>query len=278
MSIILSLSRNNGDLWAAGPEGLFTWVDGALQPIAQPQQNLYCCCAIHDRILVGGLPHGVAFSLQRGENWQAGWMDNVDAPVLSLSPDPLVEQTGVLLAGTDGGGVLRTTNRGNHWYTRNYGLRSFTILAIAWAPPAPAEAWPRWQTVFACTEEGIYHSPNGGRGWKRSECAEAVYQTLAIAPDFHTSGFVLAGTEGEGLFRSTNGGHSFQPAPDAPQQINALAATGDGWLLSDENHLWQSKDGLVWEPVANSQSALVLLATGQEVVVGNEEGLVMVNG
>lgn len=277
MTIILSLSYANDTLWAAGPDGLYTLDGGDLRQVAQPQENLYCCCAIHDRILVGGLPHGVAFSLQQGENWQAGWIDHVDAPVVTLAADPLVEYSGVILAGTDGGGVLRSTNRGSHWYARNFGLRSFNVLALAWAPPAPAEAWPRWQTVFACTEEGVYHSPNGGRGWKRVACPEAVYQTLAVAPDFHRSGVVLAGTESRGLFRSSDGGHTFVPVPDAPSQINALIATPTGWLLSDENQVWQARDGQQWQPVAASRSALTLLAAGAAVWAGHEDGVAHVD-
>jgi hypothetical protein len=273
MTIILSMSHSNSAIWAAGPDGLYTVSEGDLQQVPQPQQNLYCCCAIHDRILVGGLPHGVAFSLQRGENWQAGWMDNVDAPVVTLAADPQVEQTGVILAGTDGGGILRTVNRGSHWYTRNYGLRSFHVLALAWAPPAPETAWPRWQMVFACTEEGVYHSPNGGRGWKRSECPEAVYQTLAVAPGFHRSQVVLAGTESAGLFRSVDGGHRFEPVPDAPSQVNALAATASGWLLGDESQVWHSPDGLRWQPLGRTQAALVLLAAGDDVWMGNDQGV-----
>jgi photosystem II stability/assembly factor-like uncharacterized protein len=276
MPIILSLSKNHDTLWAAGPEGLFRVTDAGLEAVPQPQEHLYCCCAIHDRILVGGLPHGVAYSLQMGENWQAGWMDNVEAPVVALAPDPQVEQSGVLLAATDGGGILRTANRGQHWYLRNFGLRSFTVLALAWAPPAPADAWPRWQYVFAATEEGVYHSPNGGRGWKRSECPEAIYQTLAVDPDFHRTGVVLAGTEGQGLFRSTDAGHSFQPVPDTPAQVNALLATPTGWLLSDESQLWHSNDGLRWTPMPGSQAALVFLADGERVWVGNDEGVITV--
>jgi ligand-binding sensor domain-containing protein len=273
MTIILSLSKEHGALWAAGPEGLYRVNEGQLEQVAQPQQNLYCCCAIHDRILVGGLPHGVAFSMQQGENWQAGWMDNVDAPVVTLAADPEVMMSGVVLAGTDGGGILRSINRGSHWFTRNFGLRSFSVLSIAWAPKAPAESWPRWQMVFAGTEEGLYYSPNAGRGWKRTASPEAVYQTVAVGQDYHTSGLVLAGTESDGLFRSVDGGRRFEPVPGAPAQVNSLASTAAGWILSDESQLWSSVDGLQWEPLPGSNAALVLLRTGDEVVAGTENGV-----
>ena len=277
MSIILSMSQGYGGVWAAGPEGLYKVTSSEQQAageqqVAQPQQNLYCCAAIHDRILVGGLPYGVAFSLMDGEDWQAGWMDNVNAPVVTLAADPQVEYTCVLLAGTDGGGVLRSVNRGRHWYTRNFGLRSYSVLALAWAPPAPRDAWPRWQMVFACTEEGVYHSPNGGRGWKRSEGPEAVYQTIAVAPDYQQSRLVLAGTEADGLYRSTDGGYTFQPVSEAPAQVNALAATTQGWLLSDADQLYHSSDGLHWSPLSDTP-ALVLIANGEMAWAGTENGV-----
>jgi ligand-binding sensor domain-containing protein len=276
MSIILSLSKGNGGLWAAGPDGLFLVTDQGLQQIPQPQENLYCCAAIHDRILVGGLPHGVAFSMQQGENWQAGWMDSTQEPVVSIAPDPNVEHTGVILAATDGGGVLRTINRGNHWYARNFGLRSYNVLALQWAPAAPADLWPQWQMVFACTEEGIYHSPNGGRGWKRSDTPEAVYQTIAVDQDYYRSGLVLAGSENDGLFRSTDGGHSFQQVPGTPNQVNALIAVAGGWLMSDAEQLWQSNDGITWNP-AYQRGALALLSSGGETWMGTDEGVERVN-
>jgi hypothetical protein len=273
MSIILSLANGHGGLWAAGPDGLYRVTEEGLTQTPQPQQNLYCCCAIHDRVLVGGLPHGVAFSMQAGENWQAGWMDDVDAPVVTLAPDPQVELTGVILAGTDGGGILRTVNRGNHWYTRNFGLRSFNVLALAWAPPPPADLWPRWLMAYACTEEGIYHSPNGGRGWKRSECPDAVYQCVAVSPQFHADHTVLAGTEANGLWRSTDGGHTFAQVEGAPAQVNALIVTSaGGWVLSDAEHVWHSPDGVAWQPL-NERGALALLSDRQTLWMGTDEGV-----
>jgi hypothetical protein len=276
MSIILSLSKGYGGLWAAGPDGLFQVTEQGLQQIPQPQENLYCCAAISDRILVGGLPHGVAYSLQGGENWQAGWMDETFAPVVSIAPEPNVEHTGIILAATDGGGVLRTINRGGHWYRRNYGLYSYNVLALQWAPPTPPQAWPQWQMVFACTEEGVYHSPNAGRGWKRSETPDAVYQCIAVDANYHTSGVVMAGTEADGLFRSVDGGHSFKVVEGAPSQVNALVAYAGGWLLSDADQLWQSSDGIQWQSFLN-QGALVLLSSGEESWMGTDEGVQRVN-
>jgi hypothetical protein len=104
----------------------------------------------------------------------------------------------------------------------------------------------------------------------------AVYQCIAVAPDYHSSGIVLAGTESDGLFRSIDGGHNFSPVPDTPSQINALIAVENGWLLSDAEQVWQSSDGLQWQPLVN-QGALVLASVDGEVWMGTDEGVQRVN-
>lgn len=286
MSTILSLTQLHNDLWGAGPEGLFLIdADGAIKPAPQPEHELYCCGAADDRLLVGGLPHGVAYTFagnaRSGEGWQAAWMDGVTAPVLCFAADPRIEETGVVLAGTAGGGVLRSANRGQGWATVNFGLLDFTVLTLVWAPVAPSEAWPQWEVVFAGTEEGVYRSPSGGRGWKRCDGIAGVVQTLAVAADFHetnreahsNAGVVLAGTEGDGLWRAEDGGRCFARVGDAPQQVDALAALDDGWLLSDGEQLWRSADGLAWSPLPEQAPALVFLATPGGVYAGGAEGV-----
>ena len=289
MTIILSISAHGEQRWAAGPYGLFALEDGALVPTSQPMERLTVCCAIDDRLLVGGGPRGVAYLHNAGEQWQAAWMDGASAAALCLAPHPAVFYTAVLLAGTEGDGVLRSTDRGHRWTPCNYGLRNYTVLSLAWAPIDPAARWPGRELVFAGTEEGIYRSPSGGRGWKRSDSPDAAYQSIAISPSFHKDGLVLVGTEDQGLWRSADSGLTFALVTDAPSRINSLAALDDGvlslrrpelvegskggWLLSDEEQLWRSTDGLSWQPVAGSEPALVLTPTADGVLAGTENGV-----
>lgn len=282
MSVILSLAQSDSHLWAAGPEGLFTVEQSkkknAIEPVLQPQSELFCCGTADDRVLVGGLPHGIAFSLDEGKNWQASWMDGVTEPVLCIAADPNIVESGVLLAGAGGGGVLRSHDHGASWRVCNFGLHDYMVLSLAWAPIAPAAAWPRREVVFAGTEEGIYRSPNGGRGWKRVEGTNdaeitAVFQTLAVAPDFHESGIVLAGSEESGLWRSDDGGYTFALVDSAPQRVDALCFTGDAAMLSDANNLWSSKDGKKWKKVPKSQASLVLFPAEDGVWSGGEFGV-----
>lgn len=277
MSIILSLSHAGKDLFAAGPEGMFRVAGEDMRDIIQPQQYLYACCALEDRVLVGGAPHGVAYSRDRGETWQGAWMDQIDSPVMTIAEAPDVGESQVLLAGTEDKGILRSANNGEGWYACNFGLQSLTVLHICWAPAYPAHVWPRWHLAFACTDEGIYRSPASGRGWRRCEGAAGAFQVAAVDADFHQTQVVLAGTEDNGLWISDNKGHSFRRVPEAPAQINALLALkGGGFLLSDSASLWHSPDGQAWHPLAGSSPCLVLHQTGGQVWAGGQDGLAQV--
>ncbi len=274
MPLILSLAQLNvpagSETLAACPEGLFRVEADQFVPVAQPQVNLYCCAASGGRLFVGGLPHGIAYSDDAGASWTACWLDGVEAPAVCIAPDP--RGNGGLLAGTEGGGILHSSDTGASWTVGNLGLRSFNVLALAWAPPTP-DNFPAWETVFAATDEGVYRSPNGGLGWRRCAGVQGVVQAIAVSPNWANDGVVIAGTEASGLFYSADKGHHFAPVDQAPQQIDALATTATGWLLTNDAGLWASADGWQWALIDASIPALVLLAAADVVLAGGEFGL-----
>lgn len=276
MGPILSLSSNGKSVWAAGPRGLWAWDGATWRAVPQPQHHLFCCAVLRDRILVGGDPHGVAFSTDGGGHWQAAWIDSVNAPVVCLAPHPCVDTNGVLLAGTSDAGLLRSVDCGQSWASCNFGLEEYGVLALAWAPPAPSNAWPRWDIAFAATERSVYRSPNGGLAWRRCTGITGAVQTLAVAPDFHDIGLVLAGTEHDGLWRSTNGGRHFEPIEVVPSQVNALAYSAGRWVASDNQGLWFSDNAVAWESPAGSMPALALLPTEGGLWLGTESGVEVV--
>ena len=271
MTVILSLAQVDGTIWALGPAGLYRVQGRSLTPEPQPQEQPGCCAGAGGRLLVGGAPNGVAYP--QGGGWQAAWMDGVTARVVCLAPDPRIAQTGAVLAGTLGGGLLRSENRGETWVACNFGLREVDVYCLAWAAPQPAGVWPPREVAFAGTDAAIYRSPNGGRGWRCSAEVGAPVLCCAASADFHTDGVVLAGTEEAGLWRSADGGHTFAPVPGAPETVNALAALPAGWLLGDAEGVQRSADGLAWERVPGSKPALAFLVTDDGILAGGETGV-----
>ena len=110
-----------------------------------------------------------------------------------------------------------------------------------------------------------------------AEGVDSVVQVIAVSPDFHDNGQVLAGTEDAGLWRSTDGGRTFELVADAPERVDALTSTSDGWLLSDDQNLWRSSDGLSWEMIPDSGPALILLDTPDGIWAGGENGVTQLN-
>ncbi len=272
MPIIFSLTHTPETIWAIGPEGLFRYHGDELLSEPQPDAQPICCAAVGSSLLVGGAGHGVAYTLRDG-SWQAAWMDGVAAPIVTLAADPAQMDTGIVLAGAAGDGLLRSTNRGSSWTVCNFGLQEYDVLCLAWAPLQPAGEWPPRQVVFLGTGGAVYRSPNGGRGWKRCAGPDAPVQALAVAPDFHQGGAVLAGTEETGLWISRDGGYSFAPVTGAPATVNALYALPDGWLLSDPAGIWHSPDGAQWRQLAGLAPALTFLPTPAGVLAGGANGI-----
>ena len=61
-----------------------------------------------------------------------------------------------IFAGTDGGGVYRSTNNGSSWTSINYGLTNLTVFALA----------SSGTNIFAGTlYGGVFCSTNNGANW-----------------------------------------------------------------------------------------------------------------
>ncbi len=283
MPVILSLTQFEGVVVGAGPDGLFAFERGSLTPLPQPMRALYCCAVAGDRLLTGGLDFGVATRLITGDlftsaerEWQGGWMDHTSAPVLALAHAPSAKgsESAVLLAATDGDGILRTANRGVTWSTVNFGLQEFVILSLAWAPAPSGVDWLDRQIAFAGSESGLYRSPAAGLAWKKVEVAphDAV-QAIAVSQGFHADGVVLLGTESSGIWRSVDSGRTFAALSGTPERIDALLATASGFLAGTPEGVLRSTDSAAWELIPNSPPALCLLEVDGKVYLGSEEGI-----
>lgn len=106
----------------------------------------------------------------------------------------------VLLTGSYGAGIFRSTNRGRTWQRSSAGLPADIIIGdIAFLPTKPS-------TVFATTQPGtMYTSRDGGRTWSQTGPGHiANLGSLVVDPTNSNILWVSTGTQG--IFRSTDEG------------------------------------------------------------------------
>src|SRR6266849_2940626 len=120
--------------------------------------------------------------------------------IQALAIDPQTPNT--LYAGTQGGGVFKSTDGGVNWNSTN--LTNVIISALAISPQAPT-------ILYAGTiSSGARISADGGKTWTSTGLTVVGVVSLAIDPKAPTT--LYAGTQGGGVFKSTDGGASWSSA------------------------------------------------------------------
>ncbi len=276
---VLSIQTNvPGDTWAATGGGLLARGEDGWRPVSGGPAQVGLVAAPGVNWWVAGLNGGLASTLNSGRTWWEPFLDNIDEPLTCFAASPSWAIDRVMLAGTAGGGILKTIDGGRRWLGANFGLQDYTVLALA-----PATDWSRREVIFAGTLDGVYRSSGGGRAWKHVGMAGLPVQALAASADFDQSGVVLAGSEGAGLFRTTDGGQTWEPAGDAlgrEVSINALARMTAPDIevfiaATDNGDMWRSEDlGVSWtRTYENGEPVLTLAVTpdGKQIWAGASE-------
>ncbi len=267
-------------IWLGTRAGLFKSEAGPWQPepVGQPLPYL-SSLHVADGLLLAGGPQGqLLYSNDDGVTWYQGRAPQLHQALISaLAVSPTFRRDGVVLAGTDGAGVLRSTNGGTDWQLTNFGLQDLHVVALATAPGEDqlgvsyhrVGRWP----AFAATTSGLYRSPNGGRAWQPVDLgpAHVTVQALAVSPTFAQDGVVLTGTEAHGLFRSEDGGQTWSPVDlglDTSAAINALwlhpafAETPVCLIGTADGRVLRSEDGGAHWGVVHTGDAAVLSLGG----------------
>ena len=161
-----------------------------------------------------------------GKHWLRCTIEQTELPVTCLVVSPNFGTDSVVLAGTAGAGVLRSSDGGRFWELQTWGMDELDVLAIACAP-----VWGRREYVVASASDVLYQSPNGGRAWRK---ADTPYDLIVPALVFVDETTALAGTEYEGLLISHDSGRRWELLPSAldGMTINAFCQLSDGVLLA----------------------------------------------
>lgn len=153
-------------------------------------------------IFAGTQGGGIFRSADGGNNWIP-----VNSGLTNLNVNALYQKDATIFAGLSGGeGIAYSTNSGDSW---NEPSVYVSIVCNAFASIGIA--------VFAGTDNDLYRSTNVGTGWiswgtQSPGLSGKKVISLVTKNEFTGSGFsdvIYAGTEGNGLFRSTNNGYEF---------------------------------------------------------------------
>jgi photosystem II stability/assembly factor-like uncharacterized protein len=140
--------------------------------------------------------------------------------VLSLLPDPL--QSGVVYAGTLGGGVFVSRDGGSRWQPAAAGLAAGRVDALAKGSAADA-------FLYAGTDRGVYRLAAGGERWQWASAglpAEPRVGRLAVDPGRPGTVFATvqrADFSGWSVYKSTDGGEGWANATGGISAGPALA-------------------------------------------------------
>lgn len=202
--------------------------------------------------------------LHRSDNAGQTWsnLDVVDSAINSVS---LVQGTDTFWIGTEGSGVLKTTDGGQTFTPVNQGLPETTIQDIVGA----VNPSTKLLSLYASTaNNGVFYSTNGGDRWQPVEkgltktpqadkMGFAHFTDLAISPSFDQDGTVLA-SGFNGLFKTTNQGESWQQLDTLPGDIPMALALSPDYATDHtlvavtyvgEAHMSQD-GGNSWSPMA----------------------------
>jgi photosystem II stability/assembly factor-like uncharacterized protein len=240
----IAKSTDGGGTWAFKNSGLpidpsASCCGGSPQIEVDPTngKNLYA-------LLLSGK---VFRSTNGGDSWTsatAGLKFATD--VQSLTMDPKNPQ--IIYAGGFRAGIFKTTNGGKQWVHVNCdfcaSLRQITL--------DPRNS----QTVYVAANE-ISRSTDGGDTWTQLSAPNYPFFAIGVHP---RKNLLFGGAWGAGVFRSADGGHSFQSVisglSDEPaMQIASTAQKPSTLFTASASLLWQSTNGgQAWQQVKSYSS------------------------
>ncbi|UCF04146.1 MAG: T9SS type A sorting domain-containing protein [bacterium] len=180
-----------------------------------------------------------------GDTWEAFGTGLPSMPVMALTSQQISGSLAYVFAGTQGGGIYRTTDDTNNWVPKNAGLTNSQVLALD----------SDWDYIYAGTNGGgMYRSPDYGETWQQINNGLGMLCVMAV----HISGDrIYAGTCGGGIYRSTDYGDTWVPINTGLGNLFIQAiyyASPEGYLFvgTDGGGIYRSSDyGDSWSPANN---------------------------
>ncbi len=277
-SVGLFQSVDDGASWAAVPlqatPGPSLW---AMTTAPAARRTLYV--ASNAGLADGGVV--VYVGQDAGQSWSTSLLPVTGVSLAALAVDPTVPDT--LYAGTSccGGGLFRSTNAGGSWASANTGLATLLIDGLAVDPSSSstvyaatalglhksldnAATWARVDgglpvgrgpfllapgnssTLYVVSGAGVYRSVDSALTFTSASAGLGGKSLAALAIDPTTPTRLYAGSRGDGVFLSANGGTSWAPANTglSAAWVRAVAsAPGVAWVGTQAGGAARSTNG-----------------------------------
>ncbi len=232
-------------------EGVDRTVDGGLTWTAVYTHPINAIATITQTIFAGGHEGDFHISYDSGTNWITHTIAADAGYVEAITPSPQFASDQTLFAGTTNG-LYRSTDGGVTWQSEPSFVQE-RVLSLA---------WPSQQLLLVGTGDGVYRYDTASETSLLSDG----FGSLTVTPLAQSGdgGLLLAGTRNHGIYRSDDGGASWQPAglqgAMGYYSITALAITNDDTLfaarvssMSIGASIYRStNDGATWENVYNT--------------------------
>ena len=143
---------------------------------------------------------------------------------------------GVLLAGTWGAGIFRSTNRGNTWTPVNTGLAYEPGEGFVYVEVFAQKG----ETLYVGTQNGLYASTDGGNRWhpvSNFRKRESI-SSIAVIGDR-----IYVGTLNTGVWYSDDDGGSWLQVNDGfgPKSVHELSSIGTTLIAGGQNRLFRKR-------------------------------------
>ncbi len=199
--------------------------------------------------------HALADTSHQGKSWSL-------TGVLGSSVRALAANDSVIIAGTDGGGIFRSTDDGNTWTLADSGLTCLRISCLA------ADGRDVFAGTFA-DSGGVFHSTDNGRSWSLTSLSGRQIYALAVSNRFLLAGGPAGVDYTGGLFVSTNEGTSWtQSINSGTSGVNSVALSDSDFFatdLNDQGIFVSTDDGTTWTSQFGGSSIAVI---GRSLFVG----------
>jgi photosystem II stability/assembly factor-like uncharacterized protein len=150
---------------------------------------------------------------------------------------------GTVFAGTQGGGVYRSTDHGATWTPARTGLGIDLVLQIAVQSGGNTLYAAGHRYWFGYGTGGVYKSTDGGQSWSALPVPNLMWNAVLVKAD--DPQVVLIGGP-SGVMRSTDGGATFAPTSLTVTVVDLAADPGNPeiiWASTYGYHMYRSTDG-----------------------------------